>query len=102
MFAFVLATNEKIIAARDPLGIKPLYVARRGNGIIFASELKTFDGVLVDCIEATPPGHLFDSREGWRQWYRTPQGVQRRSPGLTLTTLLTNCALFWRPQLKSG
>jgi asparagine synthase (glutamine-hydrolysing) len=40
MFAFVLATKERIIAARDPLGIKPLYVARVGGGLAFASELK--------------------------------------------------------------
>ncbi|MBN9447542.1 MAG: asparagine synthetase B, partial [Bosea sp.] len=26
MFAFVLATPDRIIAARDPLGIKPLYM----------------------------------------------------------------------------
>ena len=31
MFAFVLATPERVIAARDPLGIKPLFMARIGN-----------------------------------------------------------------------
>ncbi|MGX9176914.1 hypothetical protein [Mesorhizobium sp. BHbdii] len=36
MFAFVLATPERIIAARDPLGIKPLYVARLGERLAFA------------------------------------------------------------------
>jgi asparagine synthase (glutamine-hydrolysing) len=84
MFAFVLATKDKIIAARDPLGIKPLYAARRGNGIIFASELKAFDGVSVDFIEAIPPGYLFDSRDGWRQWYRTPQGAATLEPGFDI------------------
>ena len=47
MFAFVLATRDRIIAARDPLGIKPLYMARIGEGVAFASELKAFDGVPV-------------------------------------------------------
>jgi len=75
MFAFVLATRKRVIAARDPLGIKPLYLARLGGGYAFASELKAFDGVAVDAIEAIPPGSLYDSRDGWRQWYRTPQGA---------------------------
>lgn len=75
MFAFVLATRDRVIAARDPLGIKPLYVARLDGGHVFASELKAFDGIPVEEIEAIPPGTLFDSRDGWRTWYRTPQGA---------------------------
>ena len=75
MFAFVLATRDRIIAARDPLGIKPLYVARLRDGHAFASELKAFDGVTVEGIEAIPPVTLFDSRDGWRTWYRTPHGA---------------------------
>ncbi len=75
MFAFVLATPERVIAARDPLGIKPLYVAQIGKGKAFASELKAFDGLGLSEIAALPPGTLYDSRDGWRQWYRTPHGA---------------------------
>lgn len=75
MYAFVLATRGRIIAARDPLGIKPLYMARVGEGHAFASELKAFDGLGLPAVEAIPPGSLFDSRDGWRQWYRMPQGA---------------------------
>jgi asparagine synthase (glutamine-hydrolysing) len=85
MFAFVLATPDRIVAARDPLGIKPLYVARirsgGGWGRAFASELKAFDGLPVSSVEAIPPGHLYDSRTGWRQWYRTPAGAAEPEPG---------------------
>jgi asparagine synthase (glutamine-hydrolysing) len=84
MFAFVLATRDRIIAARDPLGIKPLYHARLGEGSVFASELKAFDGVPVGGVEAIPPGHLYDSRDGWRQWYRTPQGAAEAEPGFDI------------------
>ncbi|MDF0603178.1 asparagine synthase (glutamine-hydrolyzing) [Psychromarinibacter sp. C21-152] len=82
MFAFVLATRDRIVAARDPLGIKPLYMARLGDGLAFASELKAFDGVPVDAVEHVPPGGLYDSRDGWRQWYRTPHGAAVAEPGL--------------------
>lgn len=42
MFAFAVfdERNSSITLARDPLGIKPLYVMPRGDGIVFASELK--------------------------------------------------------------
>jgi len=42
MFAFGLLDERtgELVLARDPLGIKPLYYMHRGNGIVFASELK--------------------------------------------------------------
>ena len=42
MFAFALFDERsgELILARDPLGIKPLYFLPRGEGVVFASELK--------------------------------------------------------------
>ncbi len=85
MFAFVLASRDRIIAARDPLGIKPLYMSRIGNGVAFASELKAFDGLPAEDVAALPPGGMFDSRDGPRQWYRTPSGAGVSEPGLDVT-----------------
>ncbi len=81
MFAFVLATPDRIIAARDPLGIKPLYMARIGEGLAFASELKAFDGLGLSNVESIDPGSMFDSIDGYRQWYRIPQGAAEMEPG---------------------
>ncbi len=42
MFAFALLDQASgdLILARDPFGIKPLYYRQRGDGVMFASELK--------------------------------------------------------------
>ena len=81
MFAFVLVTPERIIAARDPLGIKPLFMARIDQGLAFASELKAFDGLGLDKVETIDPGGMFDSAAGFRTWYRMPHGAAALAPG---------------------
>ena len=49
----------KYIAARDPIGIRPLYYGYDGKGVIlFASEAKNLVG-LVDKIMPFPPGHFY-------------------------------------------
>ena len=39
-FAFLDPRRNSLLLARDPLGIKPLYLTRKGNNIIFASEVR--------------------------------------------------------------
>ena len=51
--------NREFIAARDPIGIRPLYYGYDGEGnIIFASEPKNLVG-LTDKIMPFPPGHFY-------------------------------------------
>lgn len=83
MFAFVLVEAEtgKFIAARDPLGIKPLYYARHDGGIAFASELKSLAPLPVRPT-FLPPGHFTDGSRLTR-YYRLPGRFSRpRGPGL--------------------
>jgi len=92
MFAIALwsAREKRLILARDRMGIKPLYIHRRGGDIIFGSELKTIFAhpevernidltalhhylslnyvpcprTLVEGIEKLPPGHFLEWRDG--------------------------------------
>lgn len=56
MFAFAILDlrSGKMLLARDPFGIKPLFVLRRREGAIFASELKAIRAVLGGDLELDP------------------------------------------------
>jgi asparagine synthase (glutamine-hydrolysing) len=92
MFAFAIwnASNRRLLLARDPMGIKPLYYALSGSYFIFASEIRTLLGTglvprvldrvglvnyltfgsaydpltLVEGVRALPPGHTLTWENG--------------------------------------
>lgn len=65
MYAFVAAgADGRFIAARDPVGIKPLYWARRDDQVVFASEMRAFDPEWRETVEAFPPGHYWTPEGG--------------------------------------
>jgi asparagine synthase (glutamine-hydrolysing) len=61
MYAFVAIdlANGEFLAARDPLGVKPLYLIQSERGFLFCSEIRP---LLDTCEEGmvllVPPGHL--------------------------------------------
>ena len=53
------ARSKGFVAARDPIGIRPLYYGYDAKGsIVFASEAKNLVG-LVETIEPFPPGYYY-------------------------------------------
>jgi asparagine synthase (glutamine-hydrolysing) len=65
MFALLAAgTDGSFIAARDPVGIKPLYWAREDGRVRFASEMAAFDADLQASVEVFPPGHYWTPEAG--------------------------------------
>lgn len=64
-FAFVAfdKSKQKLLAARDPMGIRPLFYGYCENGkIAFASEIKALIGVCQEIIPF-PPGHYYDGEK---------------------------------------
>jgi asparagine synthase (glutamine-hydrolysing) len=103
MFAAAIWSDsrQRLVLARDRIGIKPLYIAERGEDIFFASELKgilihpeierrlSLEGLdcylsmnyvpspwtLVQGIEKLPPGHWLewqDGRTSKHEYWRIP------------------------------
>ena len=60
-FAFVYTDGKRIMAARDPVGVRPLFYTRYdNNSIAFASEVKALTSLGAE-IHIFPPGHIYDS-----------------------------------------
>lgn len=75
-FACILydAEQQEYIAARDPIGIRPLYYGQDEKGVfLFASEPKNLVG-LAEKIRPFPPGHYF--KGGKFFCYRDPAAVE--------------------------
>ena len=70
MFAFVVIDGDDYIAARDPLGIKPLYygIDERGRKY-FSSEMKTIADQCTT-FSTFPPGHIYTEKTGFVKYYQ--------------------------------
>ena len=65
MYAFLISGEDgTFVAARDPVGIKPLYWACRDGCARFASEMRAFDEDWQPLVESFPPGHYWTPEDG--------------------------------------
>jgi asparagine synthase (glutamine-hydrolysing) len=79
MYAFVIADESNFYAARDPIGIKPLYLGELNGSLIFASELKAFPSNCA-MVQEFPPGTFFHSAQGFSAFYTVPELLSRQAP----------------------
>lgn len=70
IFAFVVINGDDYLAARDPLGVKPLYYGMDERGrLYFTSEMK----VIADqckTFSTFPPGHYYTEKTGFVKYYQ--------------------------------
>jgi asparagine synthase (glutamine-hydrolysing) len=83
---FALAVHDQrtgtLTLARDPLGIKPLYVLPRGDGMLFASELKALLDVVGGELRVDPAGMVAAALFRWLPADRSAiAGVRQLAPG---------------------
>ncbi|MET7640830.1 asparagine synthase (glutamine-hydrolyzing) [Streptomyces sp. NPDC005438] len=87
MFAFALwdQRERRLLLVRDRLGIKPLYVRRTTDGVIFGSETKAIlaHPEVPAVVDLAGLRELvgFTKADGWALW----QGVEEVEPGTVVT-----------------
>jgi len=57
-FAFMLLTQKKLMAARDPHGIRPLVIGKLGDVYVVASETCAFDTIGATYVRDVAPGEI--------------------------------------------
>jgi asparagine synthase (glutamine-hydrolysing) len=65
MYAFVAVdlVSGEFLAARDPFGVKPLYVMQRGMSYLFCSEMRPLLNAVPDCdVMVLPPGYALSRK----------------------------------------
>ena len=84
MFAFALADEATgdLVLARDPLGIKPLYYLPRGEGLLFASELKAIMATVGSELRINPGAMVASMLYYWVPDQECSiEGVRKLPPG---------------------
>lgn len=116
MFAFAIwdPRRQRLLIARDPMGIKPLYYTQSGGHFLFSSEARTLVGTglispridcaglvnyltfgsaydpftLIEGVHALPPGHTLTWEDGAvklsRYWDLVDDGAEVKSSAISV------------------
>src|SRR6202163_2630033 len=107
MFAFALwdASRKRLLVARDPMGIKPLYYHQSKQNFIFASEVRTLLRTGLVPRKTDPTGVLSYLEFGsvYEPW-TIVEGVMAVPPGHVLTVEIVSVSSreYWNPLQASS
>lgn len=73
MFAFAIMEGGKLLLARDPIGIKPLYYGYADGRFYFSSELGAMTLAGVDEVHEFPAGNYYTPEGGFVEYYQLPE-----------------------------
>ena len=73
-YSLICMTPKRMIACRDPLGIRPLVMGTIGDATVFASETVALDIVGAEFLREVEPGELVEVRADGRVTSHRPFG----------------------------
>ncbi|MCX6675448.1 MAG: amidophosphoribosyltransferase, partial [Methanothrix sp.] len=76
-YCYVFLTPDKVIAARDPMGNRPLSLGRTSSGFIVASETCAFDIVGAEYIRSLEPGEVIVIDSSGMKSLWLPQSIRK-------------------------
>ena len=76
-YSLICMTTKRMIACRDPLGIRPLVMGKIGDATVFASETVALDVVGAEFVREIEPGELVEVRQDGRVSSHHPFGKQK-------------------------
>lgn len=65
-YSLICMTPKRLIACRDPLGIRPLVMGKIGDAVVFASETVALDVVGAEFVREVEPGEIVEVRTDGR------------------------------------
>lgn len=79
-YSLICMTPKRMIACRDPLGIRPLVMGRLGDSVVFASETVALDVVGATFEREIEPGEIVEVRQDGRISTHHPFGQHDARP----------------------
>ncbi len=76
-YCFVMLTPDKMIAARDPHGFRPMSLGRLGDAYVVASESCAFDIIGAQYVRSVEPGEVVVIDENGLTSFHLPQTVKK-------------------------
>jgi amidophosphoribosyltransferase len=76
-WSVVLLTPDAVLAARDPFGLRPLCIGRKGDAVIFTSETCALDIIDAEYVRDVEPGEIVIAD---KNGLRSIQGPRKSHP----------------------
>ncbi len=71
-YSLVIATKDRLIAVRDPLGVRPLCIGKLANGWVIASETCALDHIGANFVREVEPNEIVVIDENGLESFREP------------------------------